>query len=902
MKYEQHWYSLNIDETCLKLGTHPERGLDNNEAAGRLKNFGPNALQEKPPRSLLSMFIAQVKETLVLILIAAAVISGFLGEWEDSLVIIAIVILNAAIGIFQENKAENALKALKDMTKPFAKVVRGEKVLQVNAEEVVPGDLILVEAGDLIPADARLIEAASLQADESALTGESLPVEKETGVIKTEQVSVGDRKNMLFMGTTATGGRGKAVVVATGMKTQLGRIAQLLDEAVQESTPLQQRLEKMGKTLGMVALAIVALVFFLGLWRRENLLDMFMIAISLAVAVVPEGLPAVVTIVLALGVTRMSRRKAIVRKLPAVETLGTATVICSDKTGTLTKNEMTVTRIYVADKLYEVTGSGYVPEGKILDRGGNEVSLVSDENLELIVTGGLLNNNAELEDDGKSYRVVGDPTEGALVVVAAKTGLSRKAAGKTNPRLAEIPFDSIRKMMTTFHRMDGFVRSFTKGAPDVLLRRCTSVLTQNGTAGLNEETRNNLMKVNSELASQGQRVLALATRLWPEIPDSLLPETAEQDLTFVGFFAIMDPPRTEAKEAVARCRRAGIRTVMITGDHPETAKTIARELGILQPGDDSLTGEQLDQMSEDELRQAANRVTVYARVSPEHKLRIVEALKHHGHIVAMTGDGVNDAPALKRADIGASMGISGTEVAKEASDMVLQDDNFVTIVKAVEEGRTIYNNIRSSIQYLLSCNTGEIVAILSSLLFGLGSPLNPIQILWLNLVTDGPPALALGLEPHKKGIMNKPPRKPKESLFSGGVGVKIIWQGAMIGLLSLTAYWVALRWGRTLEEARTMTFVTMSLSQLVHSFNVRSIEHSLFAIGPGTNRSLIFALAVSLMALSIVIFVPFLRGIFETVILRPSDWAVVLGLSVMPLVLVEISKQVRRQVPVSGEV
>ncbi|BAF59640.1 MAG: calcium-translocating P-type ATPase, SERCA-type [Pelotomaculum sp.] len=888
---EYNWYSLDTDEICQKLGTNTVRGLDLNEAAIRLKNYGPNVLQEKPPRSLLSMFIAQMKEILVVILIAAAVISGFLGEWEDSIVIIAIVILNGAIGTFQENKAENALKALKELTRPFAKVIRGEKVLQINAGEVVPGDLILVEAGDLVPADARLIESSSLQTSEAALTGESLPVEKESAVIKAHQVPLGDRKNMLFMGTTVTGGRGKAVVVATGMKTELGRIAQLLDEAVPETTPLQQQLEKVGKTLGVFALVIVALVFCMGLWRGEYLPEMFMIAISLAVAAVPEGLPAVVTIVLALGVTRMSRRNAIIRKLPAVETLGTATVICSDKTGTLTRNEMTVTRIYVADKIYEVTGNGYVPAGKILEQNGSEVTQLSDdESLELLIAGGLLNNNAELEDTGNGHRVIGDPTEGALVVVAAKAGLSRKTAGKKYPRLAEIPFDSIRKMMTTFHRAEGGIRSFTKGAPDVLLRRCSGVLTRTGIIDLHEETRMKLIKINSQLASQGQRILALATRFWPAMPANLSPETIEQDLVFVGFFAITDPPRPEAREAVELCRRAGIRTVMITGDHRETAEAIARELSILQPGDHILTGEQLDRMSEEELKHAANRVAVYARVSPEHKLRIVEALKHHGHIVAMTGDGVNDAPALKRADIGASMGISGTEVAKEASDMVLLDDNFVTIVKAVEEGRTIYNNIRSSIHYLLSCNAGEIVAIFSSLLLGLGSPLSPIQILWLNLVTDGPPALALGLEPPRKGIMNKPPRKPKESLFSGGVGIKILWQGAIIGLASLVAYWLAFRWGRPLEEARTITFLTMSMSQLIHSFNARSLEQSLFTIGPFSNRSLVLALAASLTALLAVIIVPFLRNVFETAMPRPSDWVVVLSLSIMPLVLVEAGK------------
>ncbi|MDD4335586.1 MAG: HAD-IC family P-type ATPase, partial [Desulfotomaculaceae bacterium] len=718
----KNWYFLEAQEACDEIGTNPEQGLAALEAAERLRSHGPNVLKKKPPRSLFSMFVGQMKEILVLILLVAAVISGSLGEWEDTIVILIIVILNAIIGIIQENKAENALKALKELTKPSAKVVRDGKVIQMNAEALVPGDLVLLDAGDSIPSDLRLIEAASLRVNESALTGESVPVEKDPAAIKAGQVSIGDRKNMLFMGSTVTGGRCKAIVVETGMQTQLGRIAQLLDEAVIEPTPLQQRLGKLGKILGGAALAIVALVFSIGLWRGENLLEMFMVAISLAVAAVPGGLPAVVTIVLALGVTRMSRRQAIIRKLPAVETLGTATVICSDKTGTLTKNEMTVTSVYTAGGMFQITGTGYAPEGQFLDQAGVEVSPSSGESLYLALAGGLLNSDAQLEAVKKGYRVIGDPTEGALVVAAAKAGIMREASRQTSPRIAELPFDSDRKMMTTFHRMEGLTRSFTKGAPDVVIERCTQALGEE-TIVLDEEKRRQLLEINSRFASQGQRVLALATRLWQEVPPDLAPENAERELTFIGFFALQDPPRPEAKEAVARCRQAGIRTIMITGDHMDTAVAIAGELGILQPGDDSLTGDQLERMDEEKLNGVVNHVAVFARVSPEHKLRIVEALKYHGHVVAMTGDGVNDAPALKRADIGAAMGISGTEVAKEASDIVLQDDNFATIVKAVEEGRTIYNNIRGSIQYLLSCNTGEIAAIFSSLLLGLGSPL-----------------------------------------------------------------------------------------------------------------------------------------------------------------------------------
>ncbi|WP_297202168.1 calcium-translocating P-type ATPase, SERCA-type, partial [Thermanaeromonas sp.] len=884
------WYAMEIQQVCQELNSDLSQGLAQEEANRRLELYGPNVLKEPPPRSLFSMFMGQLKEILVLILIGAAVISGILGEWVDSIVILVIVVLNAVLGVYQEHKAEQALKALKEMTKPSAKVVRGGKVMQVDVANLVPGDVVLLDAGDFVPADARLIEGASLRVNEAALTGESVPVEKDPALLEAGEVPVGDQKNMLFMGTTVTGGRGRALVVATGMNTQLGRIAQLLQETPPEPTPLQRRLGELGKILGMAAGAIVALVFVTGLWRGGDILEMFMTAISLAVAAVPEGLPAVVTIVLALGVTRMSRRRAVIRKLPAVEILGTVTVICSDKTGTLTKNEMTVTQIYSAGNLWQVTGAGYQPNGQFLDQSGKEIAPLTDQNLKLMLLGGLLNSDARLEETGKGYQVIGDPTEGALVVAAAKAGLIREKVENTYPRLAEIPFDSARKMMTTFHHMDGTICSFTKGAPDVLLARCTGAMTHQGVVPLNEEIRARLLEINSQLASQGQRVLALALRRWPEVPANPSPETVEQDLTFIGFFAMQDPPRPEAKEAVEVSRRAGIRTVMITGDHPETALAIARELGIWQQGDGILTGAELKKMHEQQLKEVVPHTSVYARVSPEDKLCIVTALKEHNHIVAMTGDGVNDAPALKRADIGVAMGITGTEVAKEASDMVLLDDNFATIVSAVEEGRTIYDNIRKSIQYLLSCNTGEIVAIFSAILLGLGSPLTPIQILWLNLVTDGPPALALGLEPPEKGVMNRPPRKPNEGVFAGGMGIKILWQGALIGLLSLASYWLALSWGRTLEEAHTMAFVTMALSQLVHSFNVRSMDQSLFAIGLATNRSLVYAFLASASLQLAVVFIPFLRGVFETVMLRSSDWGVVLTLSLVPLVAVETSK------------
>jgi Ca2+-transporting ATPase len=887
---QNNWYSQDITQVAQKLNTNSDKGLEMNEVISRLKEYGANALKEPPKRSLLSMFVEQLKEVLVLILIVAAAVSGALGEWEDTIVIMIIVILNAGLGVFQEQKAEEALKALKNMTKAAIKVKREGKVTQDEVENLVPGDVIILDAGDSVPADARLIEAATLRINEAALTGESVPAEKDLKIIEGQEVPVGDRKNMVFMGTVVTGGRGQAIVTETGMETQLGRIAQMLQETPPDITPLQKELAKLGKVLAVAAGIIVVVVFLAGLLRGEELLEMFMTAIALAVAAIPEGLPSVVTIVLALGVTRMSRRKAVVRKLPAVETLGVANYICSDKTGTLTKNEMTVQGIYVNNTYWKITGNGYQPEGEFLGLRGESINPLADINMKMMLLGGSLNSDASLDYTSKGYGIIGDPTEGALVVAAQKAALKKDKIEKEYPRIQEIPFDSERKMMTTFHQKDGQIISFTKGAPDVLLARCQDLITKEGVAELNKDNHSQLMEVNSRFASEGQRVMAMALRKWTAVPEDPTSDKVETNLTFLGFFVIQDPPRQEAREAVAVSRGAGIRTVMITGDHQETALAIAKELDIWREDDGVLTGSQLEKMNNEELKKHVNTTTVYARVSPEHKLRIVNALKANGNIVAMTGDGVNDAPALKRADIGAAMGITGTEVAKEAADMVLLDDNFATIVNAVEEGRVIYSNIRKSIQYLLSCNIGEIVAIFSAILLGLGSPLTPIQILWLNLVTDGPPALALGLEPSEKDVMKKPPRNPREGVFAGGVSKDILIHGAVIGALSLASYWIALAWGRTLEEAHTMTFLTMAFAQLVHSFNVRSLEQSIFKIGIGTNRSLVLAFMFSVAMQLVVIFIPFLRDVFETALLRPSDWGVVLGLSLIPLVISEIKK------------
>jgi Ca2+-transporting ATPase len=892
---ERKWYSQEADEIANKLNVNIEKGLTSEEVQKRLETYGPNALKGAPPRSIISMFIAQLKETLVLILIVAALVSGALGEWADSIVILIIVVLNAVLGVVQENKAEQALNALKEMTKALVKVLRDGKVSQVEVDNLVPGDVILLDAGDSIPADGRLFESASLMVNEAALTGESVPVEKDLKIIEGEDVSIGDRKNMVFRGTTITGGRGKAIVTGTGMNSELGKIAQMLQETPPDPTPLQRQLTDLGKILGIVAGVIVAITFAVGIWRGGEILEMFMTAVALAVAAIPEGLASVVTIVLALGVTRMSHRNAIIRRLPAVETLGVANYICSDKTGTLTKNEMTVIQVYHDGDFIKLTGTGYQPEGEFLDQEGKKITPLDNKSLEVMLLGGVLNSDARIEKTEKAYTVIGDPTEGALVVASGKAGLTKEEIDAKYPRLEEIPFDSGRKMMTTFHKINNEIISYTKGAPDVLLARCNTILTKDGVKELTKELNAELLKVNSALASQGQRVLAIALRKWSEVPTKPTPEMAENELTFIGYFAILDPARDEVKGAVALSRSAGIKTVMITGDHQDTALAIAKELDIWREGDEVLTGIELEKMDDEELRKHVNSTTVYARVSPEHKLRIVDALKYHGHVVAMTGDGVNDAPALKRADIGSAMGITGTEVAKEASAMVLLDDNFATIVSAVEEGRTIYANIRKSIHYLLSCNTGEIVAIFTAILLGMGSPLTPIQILWMNLVTDGLPALALGMEPPEKNVMMRPPRSSKDTVFAGGVGIAILYQGLIIGLLSFAAYWFGLKWGQSIEEAHTMAFMTMAFSQLVQSFNARSFDQSLFKMGFGTNRYLVYAFLISGALQLVVVYVPFLRGIFETAVLSAQELLAVIMLSFLPFVIVEIIKVFKRQ-------
>lgn len=904
----QNWHRLSKEEVADELAVDIHTGITAEEAAQRLRKYGPNELQAQPGRTIWSMLLDQFKEVMVLMLIGAAIISGLVGEVEDSIIILLIVVLNAILGVAQESKAENSLAALRKLSAPVATVIRGGKIQHIPARELVPGDLLVLEAGTSISADARLVEAVNLRCEEATLTGESVPVEKTADLLRNDDIGLGDQVNMVFSGTTAVYGRGRALVVGTGMHTEIGKIASMIQATPQEPTPLQVKLEELGKSLGAMALVLVVLVFLAGLLRGEPAFEMFMTAISLAVAAIPEGLPAIVTIVLALGVQRMIKRHAIIRKLPAVETLGTATVIASDKTGTLTQNEMTVTWIYVNGQFLEVTGEGYEPFGEFVKQDGDKKQEpLADEHLNVLLHGFSLVNDARFDANSDGYEIVGDPTEGALVVLAAKAGVSVED-DTVYQRIGEIPFDSRRKRMTTFHRIEGDgklsgigalasgVVSFSKGAPDVLLPLCGYMYSQGEIVPLTDAKREELSEINAAMGGEALRVLALAFHTWDNMPENITPDAVEQDMVFAGFAGMIDPPRPEVRAAVEVAKEAGIRTVMITGDHRLTATAIARELGILEHEKQLVvSGPELEKLTDSKLEQVIEDVRVFARVSPEHKVRIVDALKARGHVVAMTGDGVNDAPALRRADIGASMGITGTDVAKEASEMVLADDNFATIVAAVAEGRTIYANIRKAIYYLLSCNVGEIFAIFMSIMLGWGRPLTAIQILWINLVTDGLPALALGVEPSEKGEMHRKPRSSRESVFAGGMSYRIMLHGCLIGTLGLMAYYLGMRRGAPVAMARTMAFATLAFSQLFQALNARSSQ-SLFRVGLFSNKYIVLAFLGSAALQLTVMLVPSLRLVFGVVPMDSLHWDLVIGLSVVPVVVGEIQKLVGRAV------
>ncbi|GAB4520996.1 MAG: cation-translocating P-type ATPase [Anaerolineales bacterium] len=903
------WAALSA-ETVLERLDVTSQGLSSAEARKRLEIYGQNALREAPPTTFWQMLWAQFNNFVVILLIVAALISALLGDYIESIAILAIVVLNAVLGVVQERNAEEALAALKKMAAPEAHLIRDGRRVVLPSAQVVPGDVVLLEAGNFVPADIRLLETANLRIEEAALTGESVPVEKSAQAILPADAALGDRINMAYMGTLVSYGRGQGVVVATGMQTQIGQIAEMLQSVEEEPTPLQRRLDDLGRTLGWVSLLISALVFLVG-WLRGNApLDMFLIAVSLAIAAVPEGLPAVVTISLALGMREMIKRHALIRRLASVETLGSATVICSDKTGTLTQNQMTVTRIWVDNTTFEVEGSGYTPEGRFL-LNGETFPLEKYPALTTALWVGALNNDALLEVDTEDhYRMVGDPTEGALMVAAAKAGANLQDLQRAYNREQEIPFDSTRKRMVTLHNVNAPRREdlspfvdesarqwdvmLIKGAPDIVLDLCKYYQRlDDSTATLDDAMRARIRQANDEMSASALRVLAMAYRLLPaeaSEQEGILAE-AEQELVFAGLLGMIDPPRPEVLPALQTARQAGIRTVMITGDYPKTAQAIAQEIGLLQSGHGVTTGAALENLSDEELQQQVQIIDVFARVSPQHKMRIVDALRRQGEVVAMTGDGVNDAPSIKLADIGVAMGITGTDVAKSSADMVLTDDNYASIVAAVEQGRVIYSNIRKFVYYLLSCNLAEIAIIfLATLVYG-KSPLTAIQLLWLNLVTDGAPALALGTEKAEPGIMSLPPRPPQEPIINRFMQWGIAIQTVAITAVTLMAYML----GRTLqpempEFAETMAFVTLSISELARAYTARSERYPLLKMGIFGNRNMNLAFVFSLMLIFAVVYVPFLRPIFNTTALGWTQWEAIVPLLLVPSIAAEAVK------------
>jgi len=891
-----NWYTRTVKDITQYFNVDTSRGLSSKEVKARLEKFGPNQLKESKGRTVWDMFFNQFKEALVLILLISAIVSIFLGEVSDAIVIAVILVLNATLGVVQEFKAEKSLAALKKMTVPDALVIRNSKQTKIKSNKLVPGDIVLLESGDRIPADLRLFKVNDIKVQEAILTGESEPVEKNNIVLEQDKIPLGDRENMAFMGTTIISGRGEGIVVETGMDTEMGEIAGMLEEGKEEPTPLQKKLNIMGKKLGLLILMIVAIIVLLGCIRGIEFFDMFMMGISLAVAAVPEGLPAVVTIVLALGVQRMIKKNTIIRQLPAVETLGATTIICSDKTGTLTQNQMTVKILALPDRTIKVEGEGYQPFGQF-HHSGRPIQPSDDLALSLLLKGAVLCNNAILQQnsDNQQWEIIGDPTEGALVVTAAKAGYQNKGLENEYPRVRELLFDSDRKRMSTIHRSpEGIFIVFVKGAPEQMITQCKYYMENGKQKELGDSVKEKILKQNKELAGSALRVLAVAYRKLNDMEENKLnqklkTDDIENDLTFLGLMAMIDPPRKEAIHSVDTCRKAGIRPIMITGDYSLTAKAIASQLGIYHFGDRIITGIDLEDMTQEELEKEVLNTTIFARVSPRHKRRIVRAFQKNRQVVAMTGDGVNDAPALKESNIGIAMGIAGTDVSKEASDMILIDDNFSSIVAAVEEGRKIYQNIKKFIQYLLSCNLGEILIIFCAILIGLPRPLIPIQILWVNLVTDGLPALALGLDPAEEDLMNQMPREPDEVIFSGKMGFNIFSQGIFIGAITLFAFIFGIR-NYSLEIGQTMTFATLSFSQLWQSLNSRSPRLSLIKLGILTNRYLILAILISGTLQLGVMLIPTFQQIFMVVSLNVYQWSAVILLSFSPIIYVEILK------------
>lgn len=876
---DERFYTYTVHEIEQDLKTSLKTGLSDSEILERKQKYGKNEIEEKKGKNFFQKFIEQIGDFMILTLLGAAIISFVLGEHSEAILIVTIVVLNAVLGIIQENKAEKSLEAIKKLSSPQARVIREGEIKTIPASEIVVGDIVDLEAGDYVPADLRLFEINGLKIDESALTGESVPVEKHLVMNHKENVSIGDMTNCAFMGTAVTYGSGKGIVLGVGMNTEIGKIAKMINEVDYIQTPIQKNLEHLGKILLIIISIICVIIFLIGTYQRQDLFEVFITVVSLAVAAIPEGLPAIVTIVLALGMQRLVKRNALIRKLPAVETLGSTSVICSDKTGTLTQNKMTVTAVYTNHTLYP---QALWPEDKKVKQ--------------LAVFASLCNNTHVSLKDG-AYQKIGDPTEIALVDLALQADLDPLTTTDNYRRVHEVPFDSDRKRMTTVHKMNKHYVAITKGAPEVIINLCTNVALDQKSVPLSEVHRKKLLQANDQMTSQALRVIAIGYKVLSD-PKEEKPERLESDLTFIGLIGMIDPPRPEVYDSIQVCRDAGIQTVMITGDHKNTAIAIAKQLDIIKADSEAISGHELDKLSDDELNKAIENYHVFARVSPEHKVRIVQAWKDKGKIVAMTGDGVNDAPALKRADIGIAMGIQGTEVAKGASDMVLTDDNFATIVKAVEEGRTIFTNIKKSIRFLISCNIGEVVTILlgsllGQLLYGLAvSPLTAVQLLWANLVTDSLIAIAIGLEKAEPDVMKR--KTEKNTLLDWETGLVVFFQGILIGFLSFTAFHIGYRMGTNPKEslliAQTMAFMTLTVSELFHAFNIRSERFSIFKIGIFTNKYIIYAFIISLLLQIGTLFFGVTRTLFDITWLNVNQFLIILGLSIVPVVVVEIGK------------
>ena len=887
-------YQGSKKEILEKIGSDPKKGLSSNEASSRLEKYGPNKIESSNKKSLGKKILEQILDPMVILLILASIVSMFTGDKIEAIIIIAIVVINAIMSIYQEGQAEDSVAALQKMSSPEATVIRDGKRGKVKAEDLVPGDIVVLETGDIIPADIRLLDSRNLQIDESSLTGESVAVEKDADEVYNEEVGIGDRKNFAYSSSIVNYGHGEGLVTSTGHNTEIGRIATSLDTVEDKQTPLQRQLKDLSKKLAILVVIICALVFVVGYFRTSmSILDNFMVAVSLAVAAIPEGLTAVVTIVLSIGMNRMVDRKAIVKNLVSVETLGSTTAICSDKTGTLTQNEMTITKVYTDFKEYDVEGSGYTPKGDISHKGD---VIDDDSQIKLIMTIASLSNDANLIEKNGSYEITGDPTEAAMLTLSEKWDIVQEDLNEAHPRIDEIPFDSDRKMMTTFHNIDKNYYAMTKGAPDVMINNSSKIMIDGKLEDFTDDLKEKVLKENTKLAKQALRVMAYAFKPYESLEnEELTTENIERDMVFVGLTGMIDPPRPEAKAAVEECHNSGIDVFMITGDYFETALAIAKELGIAENEDQAMQGSDLNNKSEEEIREIVKTKRIFARVSPQNKVQLVNALQANGEVVAMTGDGVNDAPAIKNADIGISMGITGTDVAKDTADMILVDDNFATIVNAVEEGRVIFSNIKKFVNFLLSCNIAEVAIVFLSILFGLPSPLTPIQLLWLNLVTDAFPALALGVEPAEADIMERKPRDPDAAITSGETGKAIIYQSIAITISVLLAYVIGLKYifPNNIEGAHTMVFATLITSELLRAFSVRSEKYTLKELGWFSNKNLVKANLLSFALLLIVMYIPILRKLFELEFIS-WQWWIILLLSFLPLVIGEIRKKIRK--------